>query len=65
MRSGLRLLTTSSISYRLFLVAVTVASALSALSEKNTIYGLDIVSVVKEGVEQTFSWDSLDMEDGI
>lgn len=37
----------------------------SALRGKNTIYGFDIVSAVKEGVEQTFSWDFLDKEGGI
>lgn len=32
----------------------------SALSGKNTIYGLDIVAPEKEGVDKTFSWDDLD-----
>ena len=36
-----------------------------ALSKKHTIYGLDIVSPLKEGVRFTFSWDYLDREDGI
>lgn len=31
-----------------------------SLAEKNTIYGLDIVSPHKEGVRYTFSWDFLD-----
>ena len=30
------------------------------LSENNTVYGLDIISPVKEGVLFTFPWDSLD-----
>ena len=36
-----------------------------ALSKKHTIYGLDIVTPINEGVRFTFSWDYLDMEDGI
>ena len=36
-----------------------------ALSKEHTIYGLDIISPVKEGVQSTFSWDYLDREDGI
>ncbi|MBE6270555.1 MAG: NAD-dependent epimerase/dehydratase family protein [Prevotella ruminicola] len=36
-----------------------------ALSKEHTIYGLDIVSPLKEGVRFTFSWDYLDREDGI
>jgi nucleoside-diphosphate-sugar epimerase len=36
-----------------------------ALSGEHTIYGLDIISPTKEGVKFTFSWDSLDKEDGI
>ena len=31
-----------------------------ALSKEHTIYGLDIVSPIKEGVRFTFSWDFLD-----
>ncbi|MBP5381700.1 MAG: NAD-dependent epimerase/dehydratase family protein [Bacteroidaceae bacterium] len=31
-----------------------------ALSPEHTIYGLDIVSPEKEGVEKTYSWDELD-----
>ncbi len=34
-----------------------------ALSDEHTIYGLDIVSPIKEGVSYTFSWD--DLEQGI
>ena len=33
-----------------------------ALSKEHTIYGLDIINPVKEGVEKTFSWDSLSNE---
>ncbi len=31
-----------------------------ALSKENIIYGLDIISPIKEGVRYTFSWDYLD-----
>ena len=31
-----------------------------ALSKDNTIYGLDIISPLKEGVKFTFGWDNLD-----
>lgn len=36
-----------------------------ALSKEHTIYGLDIISPLKEGVRFTFSWDYLDKEGGI
>ena len=36
-----------------------------ALSKKNIIYGIDIISPQKEGIRYTFSWDYLDKEDGI
>lgn len=36
-----------------------------ALSKEHTIYGLDIVSPLKEGVRFTFSWDFLDKPDEI
>lgn len=36
------------------------SNLVAALSECHTIYGLDIVSPVKEGVSYTFSWDDLD-----
>ena len=36
-----------------------------ALSKEHTIYGLDIISPLKDGVRFTFSWDYLDKEDGI
>ena len=35
------------------------------LSKEHTIYGLDIISPVKEGVRFTFSWDFLDKSDEI
>ena len=35
------------------------------LSEEHTIYGLDIISPLKDGVRFTFSWDYLDKDDGI
>lgn len=36
-----------------------------ALSKEHSIYGLDIISPVKEGVQSTFSWDNLEKDDGI
>ena len=36
-----------------------------ALSKENIIYGLDIVSPLKDGVKFTFDWSYLDKEDGI
>lgn len=41
------------------------SNLVAALSKENTIYGLDIVSPLKEGVRYTFSWDYLDKEEGI
>lgn len=41
------------------------SNLVKALSKDHTIYGLDIISPVKEGVQSTFSWDYLDREDGI
>ena len=35
------------------------------LAKENTIYGLDIVQPVKEGVNSTFSWEALDVPDGL
>ena len=35
------------------------------LSKEHTIYGLDIVSPIKDGIRYTFGWDSLDLNDGI
>ena len=34
-----------------------------ALSKENSIYGLDIVNPIKEGIQYTFSWDCLNKED--
>lgn len=36
-----------------------------ALKKDHTIYGLDIIAPIKDGVRCTFSWDYLDVEDGI
>jgi len=36
-----------------------------ALSPEHTIYGLDIVQPEKKGVKATFSWDALDVENGL
>ena len=36
-----------------------------ALSKEHIIYGLDIISPIKEGVRYTFSWDFLDKPDEI
>lgn len=36
-----------------------------ALSKEHTIYGLDIISPIKEGIRFTFSWDYLDRDGGI
>ena len=36
------------------------SNLVEALSKENTIYGLDIISPLKEGVKFTFGWDNLD-----
>jgi len=41
------------------------SNLVKALSREHTIYGLDIISPIKDGVRFTFSWDYLDKEDGI
>ena len=41
------------------------SNLVKALSKENIIYGLDIISPIKEGVRYTFSWDSLDKPDEI
>ncbi len=41
------------------------SNLVKALSKEHTIYGLDIVSPIKEGVRFTFSWDFLDKPDEI
>lgn len=41
------------------------SNLVEALMKDNTIYGLDIMSPVKEGVRYTFPWDFLDKENEI
>ena len=41
------------------------SNLVEALSKEHTIYGLDIVSPIKDGVRFTFSWDFLDKPDEI
>lgn len=41
------------------------SNLVEALKKEHTIYGLDIIAPVKDGVRYTFSWDYLDKEDGI
>ena len=41
------------------------SNLVKALSKEHTIYGLDIVSPIKEGIRYTFSWDFLDKPDEI
>jgi len=41
------------------------SNLVKALSKEHTIYGLDIISPIKEGVRYTFSWDFLEKTDGI
>ena len=36
------------------------SNLVEALKREHTIYGLDIISPVKDGVNYTFSWDCLD-----
>lgn len=36
------------------------SNLVEALKKEHTIYGLDIVAPVKDGVEETFSWEDLD-----
>lgn len=36
------------------------SNLVEALKKEHTIYGLDIISPLKDGVEKTFSWDDLD-----
>ena len=38
------------------------SNLVNALSDKHTIYGLDIIAPEKEGVVKTFSWEDLDSE---
>lgn len=41
------------------------SNLVEVLKKEHTIYGLDIISPIKEGVRHTFSWDFLDKEDEI
>lgn len=41
------------------------SNLVAALSKEHTIYGLDIISPIKEGVRFTFGWEYLDMKDEI
>lgn len=41
------------------------SNLVAALSKTHTIYGLDIISPIKEGVRFTFSWDLLDKPEEI
>lgn len=41
------------------------SNLVKALSKEHIIYGLDIISPTKEGVDTTFSWGYLDKENGI
>ena len=41
------------------------SNLVEALKGEHTIYGLDIISPVKDGIRYTFSWDYLDKEGGI
>lgn len=41
------------------------SNLVKALSKEHTIYGLDIVSPLKNGVKFTFGWDYLEKKDGI
>ena len=36
------------------------SNLVAALSSEHTIYGLDIVSPIKDGISYTYSWDDLD-----
>ena len=41
------------------------SNLVQALSKDNIIYGLDIISPIKDGIRYTFSWDFLDKNDEI
>lgn len=41
------------------------SNLVETLKKDHTIYGLDIIAPIKDGVRYTFSWDYLDVEDGI
>ncbi len=40
------------------------SNLVAALKKEHTIYGLDIISPVKDGVEHTFSWEEIDEDHG-
>lgn len=40
------------------------SNLVEALKKEHTIYGLDIISPIKEGIRYTFSWDYLDRDGG-
>ena len=39
------------------------SNLVEALKKEHTIYGLDIISPAKDGIEKTFSWE--DLEEGV
>lgn len=41
------------------------SNLVEALKKEHTIYGLDIIAPIKDGIKYTFSWDWLDKEGGI
>lgn len=41
------------------------SNLVEALKGEHTIYGLDIIAPIKDGVRYTFSWDYLEVENGI
>ena len=41
------------------------SNLVKALSKKHTIYGLDIVAPIKDGIRYTFSWEDLDKDNSI
>ena len=41
------------------------SNLVKALSKEHTIYGLDIINPIVDGIKYTFSWDYLDREGGI
>ena len=41
------------------------SNLVEALKAEHTIYGLDIVNPMKEGIRYTFSWDDLEKDAGL
>ena len=41
------------------------SNLVEALKKEHTLYGLDIVNPLKDGIRYTFSWNYLDKEDGV